>query len=94
VLRQWIAAGARYEPNAAPRLTRLEVVPPKVRLAPDQKAALRTVAWFSDGTREEVTPLTTWASNDDSVARVDDAGRSPLARPVIQRSSSATRAGW
>jgi hypothetical protein len=74
VLRSWIAAGAPYEAATAPYLSRLEVVPREIQFQPGEKIGLRTVAWFSDGTCEEVTPLTTWASNDDSVAQVSDDG--------------------
>ncbi|MEQ8786692.1 MAG: DUF1549 and DUF1553 domain-containing protein [Pirellulaceae bacterium] len=74
VLRDWIAAGASYDAKTAPYLARLEVIPREVRLQAGEKVQLRTVAWFNDGTCEEVTPLTTFASNDDSVAQVTGEG--------------------
>lgn len=74
VLREWIAAGAPYESETAPYLDRLEVYPADIRLTGDETISLRTVAWFSDGTTEEVTPLTTFSSNDESVALVTDDG--------------------
>jgi len=75
VLRQWIADGAAYEASTAPELTRLEVVPHDLRLAVKESASLRAVAHFSDGTNEDVTPLTTFASNNESVSGVSGDGR-------------------
>ena len=71
---RWIAGGAPFKPNAEPYLAKLEVFPRELRLAEKQAVALRTVAHFSDGSREEVTPLTTFASNNESVAEVSDDG--------------------
>ena len=75
VLRRWVAAGAPYEADAAPYLARLEVFPRELKLTEKQSLSLRTVAHFSDGTCEEVTALTTFASNNESVAEVTDRGR-------------------
>jgi hypothetical protein len=75
LLRRWIADGASYLGGKEPALTRLEVFPRELRLAEKQAVSLRTVAHFSDGSREEVTPLTTFASNNESVAEVSDDGR-------------------
>lgn len=74
ILREWIAGGAKYDAKTAPCLERLEVHPEHLTLGDSESAHLRTVARFSDGTREDVTPLTTFASNDESVAVIDDDG--------------------
>ncbi len=71
VLRQWIAAGAKNDSDKAGKLTRLEVLPRE--LATD--AQLQVIAHWADGTREDVTCLTRFASNDDGVAKVSDGGR-------------------
>jgi len=85
VLREWIAAGAPYDPATAPYLDRVEVYPAAIRLIGDETVSLRTIARFSDGTSEEVTPLTTFSSNDDSVALVTDDG-------VVSRSGAGDTA--
>jgi len=59
VLRRGIADGAPYRAATTASLTKLEVYPLALRLATNESANLRTVAHFSDGTREEVTALTT-----------------------------------
>lgn len=59
VLRRWIADGAPYRAATTASLTKLEVYPRELRLATNESATLRTVAHFSDGTREAVTTLTT-----------------------------------
>jgi len=74
ILREWISAGAPYDAKTAPYLERLDVAPRDIDLQPGRSTELRTVAHFSDGTREVVTPLTTFASNDESVARVESDG--------------------
>lgn len=75
VLRQWIAGGAPYESKAASALTRLEVLPGELRLTAKEAASLRTIAHFSDGTREDVTPLSAFTSNNESIAVVTEEGR-------------------
>jgi hypothetical protein len=74
ILRRWIADGAPYDPKAAPYLDRLEVKPSELRLEEKESSTLRTFAHFTDGTSEEVTPLSTFASNNESVAEVSDSG--------------------
>ena len=75
LLRRWIADGATYKPGAEPYLSRLEVLPRELQLAEKQSVSLRAIAHFSDGSREEVTPLTTFASNDEGVASVSEDGK-------------------
>ena len=41
---------------------------------PGESVALRVVAVWDDGTREDVTPLARFRSNDDQVATIDDEG--------------------
>ncbi len=75
LLRRWIAGGAPYRAGAEPYLSKLEVFPRGLHQAEKQAVSLRTVAHFSDGSREEVTPLTTFASNNEGVAEVSDDGK-------------------
>ncbi len=75
VLRSWIAGGAKHEDGRAGRLLRLEVSPAEMLFSTAGKETqMRAVAVWSDGTREDVTCLTRFSSNDDSVAEVTSGG--------------------
>jgi hypothetical protein len=75
LLHDWIAGGAPFDPAKESKLMRLEVGPPEVRVEDRNKSVqLRTVAYFSDNTCEDVTALTLFSTNDESVADVTDAG--------------------
>lgn len=77
LLQQWIAGGAPYDPETAPYLDSLALTPSEVHLDPadaGQTVSLRAVAVWSDGSREDVTALTTFQSNDESVASVSEEG--------------------
>ena len=76
LLERWIAGGAKPVDENAPTFTTLEVEPREILFRkPGDTAALCVVALWSDGTREDVTPLARFRSNDDSTAVVDAAGR-------------------
>lgn len=82
ILREWIAAGAVYEPVNSPSVNRLEIVPDQLLGAPDEASQqLQVIAHFSDDTREDVTALTHFASNDSGVAKVDKRGRVTITGP-------------
>lgn len=74
LLKQWIDQGAKYPPKDEPQLAKLEIVPAKIRFTKTKSVQLRTIAHFTDGSHEEITPLTTFSSNDDSVAQVSEGG--------------------
>lgn len=76
ILREWIAAGAKYDPATDAALKKLEVQPGSINAwpQPDRTVRLRVVAHFTDGTQEDVTALTTFATNDESVAKVSEDG--------------------
>jgi Protein of unknown function (DUF1553)/Protein of unknown function (DUF1549) len=73
-LVQWIGAGAAFgSPDL--RVTGIEVEPADVLLpAPGQTAQLRVTARLSDGTREDVSTLALYSTNDDAVAEVKSSG--------------------
>lgn len=75
VLVRWIKSGAKYEKGQILKLDRLEVTPPEIvsRKAGEQ-TQLRAVAVWSNGVREDVTPLCRFQSNDDQIARIDEHG--------------------
>ncbi|MBT4867918.1 MAG: DUF1553 domain-containing protein [Planctomycetaceae bacterium] len=78
LFRSWIVGGAGFDPKKEAKLERLEVSPKEVRLNLDnmqQQTPLRTVAYFSDGTAEDVTCLTNFSTNDESVVEVTEDGR-------------------
>jgi len=76
LLERWVVAGAKPVAASDPSFVALEVEPREIVFAKSgDKAALRVVALWSDGTREDVTPLCRFRSNDESTAVVDPAGR-------------------
>ncbi len=76
VLLRWIEDGAKDPGAAAASFVRLEVEPAELVAADAGDAwQLRAVAVWSDGVREDVTPLCRFQANDDQVATVDAAGR-------------------
>ena len=75
LLRSWIAAGAPAVSKDAARLVKLEITPAELVIGvKGEKIQLKAVAVWSDGTREDVTPLTRFKSNDDLVADVSSGG--------------------
>jgi hypothetical protein len=74
LLRNWIQAGGPGT-GTPQNLKRLEVQPAEVVFhAGAAPVAVRVVAVWQSGEREEVTPLCRFRTNDDSVVRVDDDG--------------------
>ncbi|HZY83972.1 MAG TPA: DUF1549 and DUF1553 domain-containing protein [Gemmataceae bacterium] len=74
VIRAWVAQGAKWRPGDG-AVKHLEVRPREHRLAgPGQTVALRVVAEFADGSREDVTPFCAFRARDDYVADVAPTG--------------------
>ncbi|WP_169979533.1 DUF1549 domain-containing protein [Tautonia rosea] len=75
VLKRWIEAGA---PPAAQDASfeRLEIIPREIVFQADgQVTPLQAIAHWSDGSIEDVTCLTRFQTNDESIATVDPTGR-------------------
>ncbi len=71
LLRRWIEAGAPRVANDAPKFERLEVSPAEVVFQKTgETVALRAVAVWSDGTREDVTGLSRFETKNETVATV------------------------
>ncbi len=71
LLHAWIAGGAPPLAAEAAQFDRLEITPAEIVFNNDgEKQPLRVIAVWSDGSREDVTPLTRFLSNDDAVATV------------------------
>ena len=74
-LEDWLAAGAPYGDASAPLLDRIEAGPAyRVLRKQNETQPLTVTAIFSDGSREDVTPMSVYTSNDDSVLKVDAKG--------------------
>ncbi len=74
VVRTWIAAGGpRTGPNA-PRLQRISVSPPSRLLQAKSTQRLQVLAFWSDGTSEDVTRLALFSSSESVIAAVDPSG--------------------
>lgn len=74
LLLRWIESGAASTPRPR-QLERLEVQPSQIVLAGDSDAvALRVVAVWEEGMREDVTCLCRFRTNDNSVVEVDADG--------------------
>jgi hypothetical protein len=75
VMLNWITAGAKPMAADAPDFVRLEVTPKEmVAKKKGDTWQLKTVAVWSDGRSEDVTPLCRFSSNDDQVATITESG--------------------
>lgn len=76
LLRRWIEEGAKPVGEEDTTFVSLEVEPREIVFVKAGDAArLKVIALWSDGTKEDVTPLARFRSNDDSTATVDVDGR-------------------
>lgn len=75
LLMRWIKAGAPSVSPKDPEFASLDVEPREiVFVKPGQTIRLKLVATWSDGKKEDVTPLSRFRSNDESIAGIDDTG--------------------
>lgn len=75
VLRRWIESGAVDDSENHAKLERLEVEPASILFQRDGDAvSLRAIAIWSDGTREDVTPLCRFQTNDSAIATISEEG--------------------
>ncbi|MEX0586672.1 MAG: DUF1549 and DUF1553 domain-containing protein, partial [Pirellulales bacterium] len=76
LLARWIESGAKEVSESAPRLVELEVTPREIAFQKvGDTASLKAVAVWADGTRENVTPLCRFRTNDESTAEVSPDGQ-------------------
>ena len=73
---RWIAGGAKsIDVERTPRFERLEVTPDELRFKKDgEKIQLKVVAVWSDGSREDVTCLSRFQTNDEVIADISNTG--------------------
>nr|WP_146533163.1 DUF1549 and DUF1553 domain-containing protein [Rubripirellula reticaptiva] len=75
VLRRWVESGAKYLDAEPQTLTKLEVIPSEVRFASDDESIqVRAIAHWEDGSKEDVTELCRFSTNDDAIADIDENG--------------------
>lgn len=75
LLLNWISTGANTIAPDAARLESLTVEPAELLFSREgQKRSLRVIARWSNGDREDVTPLCRFQTNDDSIAIVSRDG--------------------
>lgn len=75
LLLRWIKAKAPGVADSSARLVALELEPQEIKFSqPGETEQLQVIARWDDGTREDVTPLSRFRSNDESIATVNEAG--------------------
>jgi hypothetical protein len=76
LILRWIKEGAKLDVEETGLFDRLEIVPGEIVFGNSGGSVqLKVLAHWKDGTVEDVTQLTRFRSNDDSVATVSDTGR-------------------
>jgi hypothetical protein len=74
LLRAWIEQGATLQAGSG-TVEAVAVTPAELALPrPGTKGTLKVIATFADGTKEDITALCEFRSNDDAIAEVDDLG--------------------
>ncbi len=72
----WIRAGANFTPGKEPVLERIVVEPNQIVASKrGEKTQLKVTAYYADNTREDVTGLTIFSTNDELIAAVNEAGQ-------------------
>jgi hypothetical protein len=75
VLREWIAEGMKVEPEGAPTLDRIELLPePRVLRDGAERQQLMVNGYFSDGSVRDLTALTSFDSSDESIGVISTDG--------------------
>lgn len=75
LIRRWIEAGALAVQEVDAKFVTLEVEPKEIVFQKlGETRPLKVIAHWSDGTREEVTPLCRFRSNDEATAAINESG--------------------
>jgi hypothetical protein len=75
IIRNWIATGARIDPESRSQVKKLRVSPADRTARPSESYPLKVEAGFADGSKEDVTAFCSFSSLDAASATVDAAGR-------------------
>lgn len=73
-LLRWIETGTPWGPDEGKSLVRIEVFPEQRSMGRGQQQQVAVTAVYSDGSERDVTALTTFRTNDPSIATVDENG--------------------
>jgi hypothetical protein len=73
-LYDWVATGAPFGSAEDPRVVSIDVRPQKGQMKMGATQPLRVTATWSDGHQQDVTRLTSFQSNDEVLATVDEDG--------------------
>lgn len=73
-LVRWIEQGAPRQIQDETVLQSIELVQSKFSLAPGEQQPLQVIASYADGSQRDVTALTSYLSNEDTIVSVDEAG--------------------
>ncbi len=76
ILVRWIEQGAKgVDTSQSARFERLEVIPQEIVFEREgQTVPMKVIAHWSDGTAEDVTCITRYRTNDESIAEIDADG--------------------
>ncbi len=74
-LATWVAQGALWGDEQAPKLVSIKVTPQEQILPKGAAHQISATAAFSDGSQKDVTRLALYASSDEKVAAVDGNGK-------------------
>ncbi|MGC4007371.1 MAG: DUF1549 domain-containing protein [Pirellulales bacterium] len=76
VLRKWIVDGAKGLPETSAEFASLDVEPKEIVFKkPGETVQLRVIAKWQDGTSEDVTAISRFRTNDESIAKIDENGK-------------------
>lgn len=82
VFKRWIQSGATNDGEEVGVLERLEVIPAEIIFEGEEDTVqLQVIAHWSDGTREDVTPISRFQTNDDAVVSISEDGLVTSAGP-------------
>ncbi|MFO0867278.1 MAG: DUF1549 domain-containing protein, partial [Gemmataceae bacterium] len=70
-LRRWIAQGAPFGDDKAPKLVKLSIVPEQRVMARNAEQQLAVLAHYSDGSQRDVTRQAQYQSNEIAIGAVD-----------------------
>lgn len=75
MILKWIQDGVKDDSTKTGELQRLEIIPPEIVFdKPGQTVQLRAMAHWVDGLVQDVTELTRFKTNDETIATVSDGG--------------------
>ena len=80
-LLEWIQLGAPSVRETDPKLVSIEVLPKGVELERGDRDQLSVIAHYSNGRTEDVTRWAKFSSSDESIALVDEFGRTQIVGP-------------